>query len=250
MREAIGEGLTTAALPRAFSHADLRNTLGWRSRIEAAERLARSGAIPVNTLFDIYLLNTPAASGGVWDRAEAIQRFDTALRAGDPTAVAAALPAAYDAMQAIRAEAAFARYYAHDINRLQLSGPADALAYRIGLLSPDYETVALARTPVTPEERILQAIARGEVEGLAGENLRTMAVLSGFSAPPLAEPMATQIAEGKLGEAILRTISLFNQGLGGDLAAVTDALALLRHMGLEDAARRAALQFLILDRPT
>ncbi|NCO85694.1 MAG: hypothetical protein GW886_03590 [Rhodobacterales bacterium] len=250
MREAIGEGLTTATLPRAFSHADLRNTLGWRSRMEAAERLARFGAIPVNTLFDIYLLNTPAASGGVWDRAEAIQRFDTAVRAGDPTAVASALPGAYAAMQAIRAEVAFARFYAPGISRLPLSGPADALAYRIGLLSPEYETVALARAPVTPEERILQAIARGEVEGLASENRRITAVLTAFGTPPLAEPMATQIAEGKLGEAILRTVALFNQGLGGDLAAVTDALALLRHVGMEDVARRAALQFLILDRPT
>lgn len=250
MREAIGQGMTTATLPRAFSHADLRNTLGWRSRMEAAERLARHGAISENTLFDIYRLNRPAASGGVWDRAEAIQRFDTAITARDPVAVATTLPRAWDAMQAVRTEVSFARYYAAALRGLPLTGDAGALAFRIGLLSPDYEAVANDRVPATPQERILQGIARGDLGAMQGDDARFAAVIAGFASPQPAEPMAGLVADGRLGEAILRTISLFQQGLSGDPAALTDALALLRYMGMEDLARRAALQLLILDRPT
>ena len=71
-----------------------------------------------------------------------------------------------------------------------------------------------------------------------------------FARAKVPEPMAGQIAKGQLGEALLRGISLFNQGLGGDLGALTDALALLRAVGMEDVARRTALQYLLLDRQT
>jgi hypothetical protein len=54
--------------------------------------------------------------------------------------------------------------------------------------------------------------------------------------------------DGKLGEALLRAIALFDAGSDGDLRSVTDALTVLRAVGLEDVARRAALQLMILDR--
>ena len=248
MREAIGEGLTTAGLPLAFSHADLRSTTGWRSQIEAAERLARNLAISENTLFGIYRARTPAASGGVWDRAAAIQAFDTALRARDLAAIDATLPVAWAAMEAIHTEVAFARYYADDLLPLPMTGATSALAFRIGLLSPKYEAVALARIAPNADEQMLIAVARGDVAGLSAATPDRAAILAAFSSAKVPEPMAGQIAKGELGEALLRGVSLFNQGLAGDLGALTDALALLRAVGMEDVARRAALQYLLLDR--
>ena len=254
MREAIGEGLTTSGLPRAFAHADLRSSIGWRSQIEAAERLARHGAISEATLFSIYNMRTPAASGGVWDRATAIQRFDAAIRDADPDAVARALPSAWSAMQAVRTEVAFARHYAGDLSSLQLEGEAAALAYRIGLLSSTYEAVALAQTDLSGAERVWQGVARGDVSGIDTSDIAGSAVLRAFAAVPTLEsipaPLATLIAEEKLGEALLRAISLFNQGADGDIDALTDALKVMRLVGMEDIARRAALQFLLLDWPS
>ncbi len=248
MREAIGEALTTAGLPIAFSHADLRSTTGWRSQIEAAERLSRNLAISENTLFGIYRARTPAASGGVWDRAAVIQRFDVALQAGDPAQIDQTLPPAWAAMQDMRTEVAFARFYGDELARLPLTGTTAALVFQIGLVSPKYEAVALARIAPTATERLLIAVARGAVTGVVGQTPAEAAVLAAFSTAKVPEPMAGQIAKGQLGEALLRGVSLFNQGLGGDLGAITDALALLRAVGLEDVARRAALQFLLLDR--
>ena len=46
--EAIGTPLPTAPLPLAFAHSDLRHTAGWKARIEAAERLVRTGAVSAN----------------------------------------------------------------------------------------------------------------------------------------------------------------------------------------------------------
>lgn len=250
LREAIGEALTTAGLPLAFSHADLRSTTGWRSQIEAAERLARNLAISENTLFGIYLARTPAASGGVWDRAAAVQAFDVALHAAEPAAIAQTLPAAWAAMQAMHIEVAFARYYAADLAPLAGSLPAatSALVFRIGLLAPKYEAVALARIAPSADERFLIAVARGNVTAVTAQNPEQAAVLDAFARAKVPEPMAGQIAKGQLGEALLRGIALFNQGLGGDYQALTEALSLFRAVGMEDVARRAALQFLLLDR--
>ena len=54
-------------------------------------------------------------------------------------------------------------------------------------------------------------------------------------------------AENRLGEALLQAIQLFESGAAGDDADLTDALRVLRAFGLEDTARRAALQLAILD---
>ncbi|HEX9858386.1 MAG TPA: hypothetical protein VGA75_08520, partial [Paracoccaceae bacterium] len=68
MLEAIGEPLPTQTLPLAFANAELREQAGWKAQIEAAERLARAGAITPNQLLGLYTARLPAASGGVWDR--------------------------------------------------------------------------------------------------------------------------------------------------------------------------------------
>jgi len=254
MREAIGEAMITAGLPRAFAHADLRSSIGWRSQIEAAERLARHGAISASTLINIYNLNTPAASGGVWDRAAAVQRFDAAIRRSDPEAIARTLPAAWVAMQTMRTEVAFARHYAEDLAAFATEGDVATLAFRMGLLAPSYEAVAIGRTDPSADERIWQAVARGDVTGVNATDRASEAVLAAFTDMPtlgtIPAPLATLITDEKLGEVLLRTISLFNQGIDGDFDALTDALKVLRLLGMEDIARRAALQYLLLDRPS
>ncbi len=249
LREAIGEGLSTAGLPRAFANADLRDTTGWKGQLEAAERLARNGAISENVLQALYTARTPAASGGVWDRVKAIQALDKAVTAQDATTAASALPAAWSAMQQIRAEVPFARLYAEQLRALPLQGPAAALAYRIALLSPEYEAAAQAWTPVTDQDRLWQAIAKGDVTGLAPQtDATTAAVVAAFAGAAPPTELTAEVQAGKLGESILRAIALFGDGMSGDPAEITDALALLRAVGLEDQARQAALQVLILDR--
>jgi hypothetical protein len=64
IREAVGDLTPTTGLPLAFAHADLRSTVAWRTQIEAAERLARRGALSPEALRDVYLARRPAASGG------------------------------------------------------------------------------------------------------------------------------------------------------------------------------------------
>ena len=248
MREAIGEGVTSADLPLAFAHSDLRETAGLKARLEAAERLARHGAIDPNLLFGLYTDRRPAASGGVWDRAEAIQRLDRALADEDAEAVARALPSAWRAMEAARLQIPFAQFYGPRLATLPLDGRAADLAERIALLSPDYEGVARARSADGDTDLLFaRAVAMGDVAGVTPTTDREQAIHAAFTGAPAPEVLLDLAAQGRLGEALLRAIALGSEGARGDLGDLTDALALLRAVGLEDTARRTALQVLLLD---
>ncbi len=249
MHEAIGEPLITANLPLAFSHADLRSTTAWKSQIEAAERLSRFGSISENVLQSVYTARTPAASGGVWDRAEAFQRFDIAISARDPSAVTNTLPAVWAAMIDARTEVQFAKLYSAALQELPLRGEAAEIAFQAGLLSPDYESVALAAAEADLGfDPFLIALARGFPQQVAATSAQEIAVQTAFDRALPSPAMHILVADGKLGEALLRAIAQFNEGYVGDLRSVTQSLALMRSVGLEDVARRAALQLMILDR--
>ena len=246
--EAIGEALPTTTLPLAFSQADLRANTGWKAQIEAAERLARSGALPANKLLGLYTERLPAASGGVWDRVAAVQRFDVGLTARAPGVVSAALPDAWAAMADVDLETVFAAAYGTRLGELSLTGDAAALGFRIALLTRDYETAAADYAPQSPEDRFLKAVARGDVAGVTPPGEVARAIADGFQAPAAPPALAAEVKAGNLGAAILQAISLMTDGARGDLNKLSDAIALFRAVGLEDVARRAALQVLILDR--
>lgn len=246
MREAIGEGLTTSGLPLAFAHADLRTTTGWKAQIEAAERLSRHNAISPNVLHRTYMARTPAASGGVWDRAKALQIFDRAVQNGDPDIISAAIIPAWEAMQNARLEVAFAALYANQLREFELTQDAANIAFHMGLLSNDYETIALAPPPGA--DPFLIALARGIPAEAPANTARARAIQRAFTDAVPPAVLQTLVNNGQLGEALLRAVAQFNAGLGGDFNAVTEALALLRSVGLEDVARKAALQLILLDR--
>ncbi|WP_239450486.1 hypothetical protein [Loktanella sp. S4079] len=247
IHEAIGEGLVTDSLPLAFAHADLRPTVGWKPQLEAAERLARHGAVSENVLQGFYTAHTPAASGGIWDRATAVQRFDRAISNGDTSEIARVLPAAWQAMKQARTEIQFAKSYAPALLDLDLNGQAQLDAITIGLLSPNYESVAL-RAADSRYDPFLLALARGRPQEVAVNSPIALAIQSGFNGAPPPAVLRDLARDGKLGEALLRAIAIFNAGYAGDFGSLTDALAFMRSVGLEDVARRAALQVMILER--
>ena len=250
--EAVGEPVSTATLPLAFAQAELRDNVGWRSRLEAGERLARTGALSANALLGLYTEGRPAASGGVWDRVAAVQRFDRALALGPADELAAALAEVWPRMVAAGLEVPFAELYGLRLQGAGLHGDVAATAFEIGLLSPDYEAVALAASPEAGRDAFLAALARGTL-GAPGappppQGSLPAAVAAGMTAPALPEGLAPLVAEGRLGEALLRAMAQIAAGMTGEVRAVGEGLALLVHVGRADTARRAALQLLLLDR--
>lgn len=248
MFEAIGEPQPTTALPLAFAHAELREAAGWKAQIEAAERLTRAGAIGPNVLLGLYTERLPAASGGVWDRVDTFQQFDTALRAGDPGAVAQSLPAVWAVMIATELEVPFAILFADALGRLPLTGDAGRIAFEVALLSPRYEAAALARKPLSPREAFLIGVATGNLAGAVAQDGLGRAIAPAFLRPAPGPQFAELTDQRRLGEAVLLAIDLIGRGVQGDLSGVTEGLAFLRGAGLEDAARRTALELILLER--
>ncbi len=248
MYEAIGTPLATGTLPLAFAWTDLSERSGWRARIEAAERLSRSGALSPNQLLAIYTERKPAASGGVWDRVDAVQKFDVASLAGQPELIAETLPQAWQAMKEAQLEVPFANLYAEALAKVALQSDEQALAFRIGLLSDRYESVALSHTPETAEEAFLHGTATDNLALLPPFSAQAALVKEAFVAPnQLLSPTHEQLlAEGRQGEAMLTALALIASGAEADPTAMGTGLALLRKLGLVDTARRAALQWLIL----
>jgi hypothetical protein len=246
--EAIGEGVPTAGLPLAFAHAELRDTAGWKAQIEAAERLARAGVLDPEVLAGAYAARLPAASGGVWDRVEAFQRFETALTAGDPGAVAAALPRAWAAMAEAETEVPFATLFAPRLMRLPLAGEAGALAFRVALLSPRFDLAAGARVPADPTEAFLIGLARGDLSGVTPPGNLGRAIAPAFLRPEPGAELAALVSEDRTGEAILAAVDRVQRGVEGDLRGVTEGLSALRALGLEATARRTALELMLLER--
>lgn len=245
LHEAIGEPVPTQRLPRAFATDDLTGDSGWKAQIEAGERLVRAGALAEQRLFAFYTLGRASASGGVWDRVQAVQSFETALQAGDVRATATTLLAVWPMMVDNGLATAFAKTYARQLADLPLTGSAMAVYQQVALLSPDYELLSRLMSPLGLHQKFAVALAQGRPQEASAPTSRARAIAEGFTTPPPASLVAL-LDQDKLGEVILRAMSLTYQGYLGDETSLTEALATLRHVGLEDTARRMALQALLL----
>ncbi|OIQ31987.1 MAG: hypothetical protein BM562_05635 [Alphaproteobacteria bacterium MedPE-SWcel] len=247
--EAIGEPMPTAALPRAFASADLRDIVGWKAQLEAAERLTRSRAMNPNQLLGLFTARQPAASGGVWDRVEAVQRLDTALTAGSAEAVRKTLPGLWSAAQQAGLQSAMAELFAPRLATVPLAGHAARISWELRMLSAEYEQAAASLPDQSQQTRFIAGLAQGQPEPALASSDLERAIARGF-APDSDLPAAQQLLldQGRLGEAILVTMKSFSHGADGNLEAASLSLAAFRRMGLEDTARRAALQLVLLSR--
>ena len=246
--ETIGEPLSTTSLPLAFAHTDLDELTGWKSRIEAAERLCRVGAIAPNLLLGLYTERKPAASGGVWDRVQAFQDFDAALMAADTEAMSASLPAAFGAMKTMELEVPFADLFAEKLAAFTLTGEAEALAIQVALLSGHYEKLTANTTSTDGRLTFALALARGKPESAPTPDSLSRAIAAGFAQPELPQTLTEMFDQRRTGELILTAAELIARGLEGQVSDVTTGLAILRRLGLEDAARRTALELMLLER--
>lgn len=246
--EAIGEPLATEGLPIAFSYAEISPRAGWKAQIEAAERLTRAGTIPPNVILGLYTERQPAASGGVWDRAEAFQEFDAALQSGDLARIAQSLPMAWTRMQEAELEVPFALLFGKALIELGLEGDAGRIAIEVALLSPQRDRAAGRIGASEPTLGFLAGLAKGDMTGLVAPNSLGRAIAAAYAAPAPSTEAQELLAASRGGEAILVAIDNIGRGVEGDLRGVTEGLSLLRLVGLEDVARRTALELMLLER--
>lgn len=254
LHEAIGQPLGTGNLPLAFALSDLDESNGWKARLDAAERLARVAAIPASQLRQIYVLQRPAASGGVWDRAAAIQRLVEALATRDKPAVEAALPIAYQEMNRAGLGHALADMVGAESATMELSGRAGVIAMWLALAAHQTHTIEVFPADATEFDRWLVSFASGSTrtrlprQDPDGAAAILAPAFQGDPQKGLHEIPARLIAENRRGEALLAALADVDAGLEGNLVRAATGLRTLRALDQEDIARQAAVELMLTPR--
>lgn len=265
LHETIGQPLSTTGLPLVFAQADLRANTGWKAQLEAAERLARAGSLSPARLRALYTERQPAASGGVWERVRAVQSLLAATAVKDQESIARAAPEVLHLMAAAGLVAPLGDMVAADLAGLPLEGEVARLALRLGLYAGDRDTEAEAATLAqhaaapgdAPDAARLDAFLIALIRGAtlpdpgpgdgasaAGRAALLRPVFEGGK-PALDAGFAALINDNRRGEALLAALAAVDQGMDGDFNRAAEGLRVMRVLGLEDTARRAALQLIL-----
>ena len=242
--EAIGERPATDALPIAFAVADLSETVGWRVRIRAAERLTAAGALPPEELLSIVSNRRPSASGGIWSRVAALQSLRAALSNRNSAQISRALPAAWDAAVSAGYHAALAPWIARRLQGISLERQAHHTAFEVALFSNNID-MARRHAGSSQDDQTLLAILTDTPFEIRNATPLTIAVRRSLSGLPPSESYRMLLRTDRTGEALLKAIGVLAEGADADPAAVSDAISLLKMLGLDDLSRRVAAELLL-----
>ncbi|MGI9389759.1 MAG: hypothetical protein ACR2O1_06855 [Boseongicola sp.] len=242
--EAVGERPATDRLPVAFAFADLSQTVGWKTRLRAAERLAAADALSAANLMSVFQERKAAASGGLWERVKAHQSVFQAISDRDSKAISNALPGAWDAAISTGTEATLAPWLLQQLDVPKMTGLARQAALEVALLAGDFDS-ALAFANGSTEDQTLVAVAAGKPFNISATTPLARAIRRSLSGLPPSDRYRIHMRDGRTGEALLTAISVLADGVEGDPSALGDALAFLRSINLENVARRIAVELLI-----
>jgi hypothetical protein len=226
LRAGAGQPIPTQGLPLKFAPSDLSPANSWKTQIEAAERLGAVGSLPAAQLLERYKSGQPSASGGVWERVNAVQNLDLTL--ADPIIDPSdALLAFWTILRTQGLAAPLAHAWAPLLLKFNASGDEDDILFQMQVLSRsnafDFEPT------MTRLQRINPHIMSESFDRLMAEFDQDV---------PASLPFRSAN--------VLRAIGLITDGLEGKELALIEAVALFRAMGLTPLAQQLAMEFMIL----
>lgn len=236
LRSAAGQPVPTLGLPLGFALSDLQKTVGWRAELEAAERLAREGVISATQLLEVYTRRSPAASGGVWERVDAVQELDHALGKLSSAEIGPLLLRAWDEMAAAGLANTLARLFGKKLSKLPLAEEFQSVQTRLALLSgtaPITPTFAIAASEIQAGSELTINHFKKIRPALLGTEL-----FDGLSQAPIQDAAPLQLFDA------LRDIEA---AYDGDFRGLSVALRILRGYGQTPLARSIAIEFLVLE---
>lgn len=226
LRAGTGQSVPTRDLPLKFAPSDLSPSSDWKTQMEAAERLGAVGSLPAAQLLEKYKSGQPSASGGVWDRANAVQTLDSTL--ADPIIDPSdALLAFWKIMRGQGLAAPLAHAWSPLLLKFNASSDGDDILFQMQVLSRsnafDFEPTMVRLQRINPH--------------ILSENFDRLMAEFDQDVPAILPFRSANV---------LRAIGLITDGLEGNEQAVIEAVALFRAMGLTPLAQQLAMEFMIL----
>lgn len=254
LREAVLLPRPAGALPLSYLYRDIGLRSPLRSRIEASERLVKAGAIPANLLFTAYRTGSAASSGGVWGRSGAIQKLDKALESGDSEKINNAILEATYALGEVDLLFELAEEYGPKFAEID---PDENYAESANII---FNLLQLAGTPspawakmveMDEKQALANVLTSGSETAIATKaNEMVHAIEAAFydeqPDTPEAFRLMTILNSGNQGQAILGALRLLVNGSEAEPKAIQTGLYILSKAGQDEAARRIALQILLL----
>jgi hypothetical protein len=249
IREALALPRPEGTLPLAFLHADLVRDAPMRHRIEASERLIRTTAITPTQLFAAWRAGRPAASGGIWDRAAAVQALDAAITLGGRADIIASFKTLMAHCSEPSLAAAVAREYWPALIALE-PGPDAQEIFDALLLAGQSDAAALWLPPGDAVAALALGLAGQDVSVDFRDNPKAAALLAGFSdradLSSRGQELGQLLDSGQRGEALLGALALLTD-TGLDPREIPGAINVLRRAGFEKSARAIAVETLLFE---
>ena len=254
LREAVLLPRPAGLLPLPYLYRDIGNRAPLRAKLEASERLVMAGSLPSNLLFAAYREGKAASSGGVWGRANSVQKLDRALAEGADETISQAVSATYEEFSNAGLLNALAEEYADTLATLEYSVEyADTKLPILDLLHiANISNISWSNSAVLDENRRL-AMAIVTLAPLiidpAGSAMQK-SIVNGLNGPlpdsPAAARLLNLLEENRQGQAILASLQLLSSGALADPEGVRTGLYVLVAAGQSAVARRIAVQILLL----
>lgn len=254
LRESLLLPRPSGLLPLPYVYRDIGLRAPLRARIEALERLVKAGAIPSNLLFTAYRTGKAASSGGVWGRENAIQMLDKTLDGGDAEKVSTAIVEASKTLGEVGLLEALAREYGEVLAKLEYTpefeGAIDeiiTLIHLSNITAPSWENQSERTSPLILAQNIvsrapLQVDESGDVMLTAITNALTLVSPKSANARQVLEMLEI----GNQGQAILTALDMLANGGQSDPESIHTGLYVLTMAGQTAAARRIAVQILLM----
>jgi len=247
LRESTGQVRAPGPLPLAWMDGDLTGNRTLRARMAAAEALARGGVLPPSVLFSAYRAGSPAASGGIWGRAQAVQDFDAALLSNDTETVIAALHEMDNLLAPLGLRAAAAREYGSALGAIPVGEADDLVAHYMLLDGRSAGARAWMPDPAPYADRVAYAIQMTPPAPMPDEPPRhDRDILSRAIYDAFDTAIEDPIAPGAIGSRLLDALRILDAGTMVETDDLRRALILLRRAGQDRLARAIAVETLFL----
>ena len=244
MRESLGLPRPTQSLPLAFLHFDLQNNAGWKVRISSAERLVREHSLPTTALLNLYLEGSPSASGGVWDRVEAVQKLNDAFGTEDDDKLSDALITAYNRLKSLDLTFALSDWFAPALLDYDLTSDAQEIAFELAVLHADATELAPKFATSAQDDQFILSVLSNDFTTPAKTNIQT-AISNALQDFTQKTALHLTVDDNRQGEAIISALALLHDGSETDVGDIETALSVMAYDGFKEEAQRIAAQLLV-----